>query len=323
MTYFKICVPRDALRSFFVCLFIHYIFIYYFVFMPVITRSQARASMSSSIYSLFLHIQYPGHGLKSSYEDGLFITFPSATTKAIVGEHDIYINRVPDSKVHTFQEGLPIQLTTLNAQFTMASSTDTIYRNIKQFQSELQAETTYLDNLLENLRNFYNIVKTRRQLNLEVPAGFRVDNQHTQQVRHYLHTIRDDALPSLTDPSEPFESISALVDQLPMDTIPSVDNTNESSSSIDIPIVRSVDKPSSSLPKHIAMSEDYICASLGFRRLDTLKSQLKHLYQDTVSIDSLPTDAVLDHGDLASIHCKNINKFYISRTPVFHRDSAY
>jgi hypothetical protein len=32
---------------------------------------------SESIYSLFLYIQHPGHGLKSSFKDGLFILFPN------------------------------------------------------------------------------------------------------------------------------------------------------------------------------------------------------------------------------------------------------
>jgi hypothetical protein len=49
------------------------------------------------------------------------------------------------------------------------------------------------------------------------------------------------------------------------------------------------------------MSEDSIRACLGFRRVDTLKSHFKDLYCDTVTIDSLPPDARLDEGDLASI----------------------
>jgi hypothetical protein len=51
--------------------------------------------LSESIYSLFLHIQYPGHGLHSSFEDGLHICFPQFTTKALVGEHDIYLDVIP------------------------------------------------------------------------------------------------------------------------------------------------------------------------------------------------------------------------------------
>jgi len=32
-------------------------------------------SLAESIYSLFVNLQYPGHGLHSSFEDGLFIKF--------------------------------------------------------------------------------------------------------------------------------------------------------------------------------------------------------------------------------------------------------
>jgi hypothetical protein len=49
------------------------------------------------------------------------------------------------------------------------------------------------------------------------------------------------------------------------------------------------------------MSEDYIRAALGFHRIDTLKTHFKDLYQDTMKIDSLPADTVLDAGDLSTI----------------------
>jgi len=111
--------------------------------------------LSESIYSLFLHIQDPGQGLKSFYEDGLFISFPSFTTKAIVGNHDIYINMIPASVDVQPQEGTSMNLPSSCCSFSESAS-DTICRNIKQFQSVLQNETTCLDNLLEDLRNYYN-----------------------------------------------------------------------------------------------------------------------------------------------------------------------
>jgi hypothetical protein len=64
-----------------------------------------------------------------------------------------------------------------------------------------------------------------------------------------------------------------------------------------------VDKVSTSLPSRLTLTEDYIQASVGFRRVDTLKSHLHDLYQDSVVLDSLPPDAVLDMGDLAML-CK-------------------
>jgi hypothetical protein len=48
-------------------------------------------------------------------------------------------------------------------------------------------------------------------------------------------------------------------------------------------------------------TEDFIRASVGFRRIDMIKSHLSDLYQSTVSIDSLPPDAVLDPGDFSTM----------------------
>jgi hypothetical protein len=41
--------------------------------------------LAESIYSLFLHIQHPEHGLESSFEEGLYLKFPSFKTKALLG----------------------------------------------------------------------------------------------------------------------------------------------------------------------------------------------------------------------------------------------
>jgi hypothetical protein len=46
--------------------------------------------LAESVYSLLLHIKQPQHGLKSSFEEGLHITFPQFTTKALVGNDNIY-----------------------------------------------------------------------------------------------------------------------------------------------------------------------------------------------------------------------------------------
>jgi hypothetical protein len=55
--------------------------------------------LGESIYSLFLHVQSPGHGLIPSFDDGIYITFlfpfPTFKTKAIIGSHDIYLDSVP------------------------------------------------------------------------------------------------------------------------------------------------------------------------------------------------------------------------------------
>jgi len=51
--------------------------------------------LSESIYSLFQHITSPYHCLESTYEEGLFLIFPTFKTKAIVGTHDKYIDAIP------------------------------------------------------------------------------------------------------------------------------------------------------------------------------------------------------------------------------------
>jgi hypothetical protein len=51
--------------------------------------------LAESIYSLFLHIRSPNHGLRSSFEDGLHIDFPTFSTKAILGADDVYLDAVP------------------------------------------------------------------------------------------------------------------------------------------------------------------------------------------------------------------------------------
>jgi hypothetical protein len=53
--------------------------------------------LSKSIYSLILHIQHPGHGLQSFFDNGLYIQFPYFQTNAILGTDDIYLDAIPVS----------------------------------------------------------------------------------------------------------------------------------------------------------------------------------------------------------------------------------
>jgi hypothetical protein len=122
------------------------------------------------MYSLFLHVRSPGHGLHSTFDDGLFILFPIFRTKAILGTDDIYLDASP----------IPSATTKGNAYRQTSTSTDNIVdttssfcRNIKQFQTEAAEESKNLDNILKALRRYYKAVKTKCQLSLEVPAGFR------------------------------------------------------------------------------------------------------------------------------------------------------
>ena len=51
--------------------------------------------LSESICSLFVHFKCPRHGIHSSFEDGLQVSFPEFTTDVIIGENDINLNAIP------------------------------------------------------------------------------------------------------------------------------------------------------------------------------------------------------------------------------------
>jgi phosphatidylinositol kinase/protein kinase (PI-3 family) len=83
-------------------------------------------------------------------------------------------------------------------------------------------------------------------------------------------------------------------------TTPSTQVTDQSSPA-NVPILQCVDKRLLSLPSRITLTEDLIHASVGFRRIDSIKQHLPHLYNDTIRLDSSLPDAVFDMGDLASL----------------------
>lgn len=89
----------------------------------------------------------------------------------------------------------------------------------------------------------------------------------------------NDALLDLPQPN----SESSTFTTMPGDH--SISNTNLSSYTVCPPIIRSVDKPSSSIPRTVTVSEDYLRASVGFRKIDSMKQHFHSLYQDTIKID--------------------------------------
>jgi hypothetical protein len=192
--------------------------------------------------------------------------------------------------------------------------TDSFCRNLKQFMDDVTCETKYLDNALKNLRRYYKEVKMCHQLGMEVPAGFRENDQWCHQLREFYTTqdlpVSDlSPLSSLDNPTLPLTAVP-----LEDSTKTSVDkqhlnpsNITNDASLAHISIFRCVDKPSTSLLSWVMFTEDIICASVGFRRVDTIKKYLSTLYQDTIALDKLPPDAVLDMGDLATIHKANRN----------------
>jgi hypothetical protein len=225
----------------------------------------------------------------------LHIVFPGFRTNAILGTHDIYINAVPDL---TTKCSLHI-MDTLDQ--TVSSS---VCCEIKQFSNEVHFESEKVDNLLTTLGKCYQDIKTKCPLNLEVPDGFCQDN-------NFQRMIQDATLLNTT--TQPLDLLSSLdIDmESTTDTISTDQHSSELSSAltsghdnisqIRVPILRCIDKPSSSLTSKLTLNEDFICASVGFHRIDSIKRQLSDLYQDTDGLDSLPRDAILDQGDLATL----------------------
>jgi len=60
-------------------------------------------------------------------------------------------------------------------------------------------------------------------------------------------------------------------------------------------------------------TEDIIHASIGFRKIETIKKHLSTLYQPTIILDNSPANAILDAGDIATLP-----KLPCNTTPVPH-----
>ncbi len=265
--------------------------------------------LAESIYSLFLHIHSPNHGLQSSFEDGLRIIFPTFSTKAILGTDDVYLAATPVGKACSN-----------NPSCSDLSSIPHHCNHFTHTPDAISIRGKKEDNLLRNLRQYNNEVKTRRQLNLEVPAGFSNHNTFQRQVIDYhlnnvdMETPVIDTVDSLP-PSETPADLDQISNQAlaTSESVSSITTNSQSnpSSTLQVPILRCIDKPSSSLPFKITYTEDFLRASVGFCRIDTMKSQFNQLHADTVKLDTLPPDAVLDAGVLA-----NMKKTPRNTTPV-------
>jgi hypothetical protein len=157
---------------------------------------------------------------------------------------------------------------------------------------------------------------------MDVPAGFRRENSQQQNFRLFnplkiSTTIDDPSLNKVNHPTQVLELISDhKLNQLSSESLQTQQqdsetsttnpiSTTHTSTSLGIPLVRSVDKVSSSLPKHISMTEEFLRTCVGFRRIDTLKQHLQSLYQPTISLDKTTPDAVLDVGYFATLRKKN------------------
>ncbi|MFN9983454.1 MAG: hypothetical protein ACK53Y_26240, partial [bacterium] len=83
------------------------------------------------MYSLFIHIKPPGHGLESTTDQGLFLKFLDFKTRVIIGSNDIYLNAIPSSSV--------IQHSPSVSSFSTLE--DSITPVTTQFQADLTHET--------------------------------------------------------------------------------------------------------------------------------------------------------------------------------------
>ena len=170
-------------------------------------------------------------------------------------------------------------------------------------------------------------------MNLDVPAGFRKSSQHQQNVEYCKQLTQIPSSQELDIQSSSSLLSTQDIAQSESITLASLSdehllsNTNLSSYTVCPPIIRSVDKVSSSLPRTITVSEDYLRASVGFRKVDSIKQHFQHLYQDTLKVDNLPADAILDSGDYATLRKKNRSTTPVSRPPhfgaVMHMDIVF
>jgi hypothetical protein len=191
------------------------------------------------VYSLFLHIQCPDHRVSSSFEDGLTIYFPDFYTQAFVGQNDIYLDAVPCDEVVS---------DTSDTQELSVTPTDSVCNHITQFQTDVDVESTKVDNLLLSLQCYYNEVKTKRQLNMEVPAGFRCQNQW-QLDTAYHDTLKHSTILQSSDDVLDGSSLSTLSSNIQESSLIDSCHIHQHQVSVPdpIPIVRSVGKPSTSL----------------------------------------------------------------------------
>jgi len=213
-------------------------------------------------------------------------------------------------------------------------------RKLSEFHANIDIETKQLDNILRDLRNYYHTVKTKRQLGLEIPAGFRRESVHKKEFTLHSPLRKSSLLPAdnlevLSDSSEILDnndscevpSIPEIHSGLELALSPATPITAQSSLPNHTPLIRPVDKVSSSLPKTMLMTEDFLHACVGFHRADTLRKQFKHLYQDTVRFDQSQPDAILDAGCFASLRKKDRNTVPVPHPQqfgdVFHMDIVF
>jgi hypothetical protein len=241
-------------------------------------------SLGESIYSLLTHIKQQNHGLHSTSDQGLFIIFPNFKTRAIIGDHDIYL------------DAIPVDYITCNSD-SLCSDTASSMLGVTKLQNEIDSDSRKLDNLLVDLRKYYDFVRTKRQLRMEVPAGFRsLTKSQRQFTSGFLENSKNYSLDNSawSDDDTFLHHISSDDDTVLTSNLSQ--SPDISTSSMYIPITRAVDKPSSSLPSVMKLSEDFIQSCVGFRKIDTMKRHFITLYKDSVVLDNTPANVRISTG---------------------------
>jgi hypothetical protein len=244
-------------------------------------------TLSESVYSLLQHIKQTNHGLQSSFETGLHISFPGFSTAAIIGQNDIYLNAKPSNTFTSDHSSKSSSIPDID------NFTD-VCHHINQDTSDVTSDSKDMNNLLKSLRRYYDSVRTKRQLNLNVPAGFHQTSQVQQLFHNFMPPkkapdITQDTsllpvqlLSDITNPTE----VSQPSDHVASDPSPDDKSVEyfhpvtDAFSNVPVPILRCVDKMSLPLPSRLTVTEDFICASVGFAA-STLS---KNIFQPFIKI---------------------------------------
>ncbi len=227
-----------------------------------------------------------------------------------MGHHDINLDARPINVSSSLEP-------TIDNSSSYAGRDTDCCRHVQQDSAIVDETIKSGDHLLNSLRQYYSDVTTKRQLNMETPAGFRQNTNLQKLFNEFLPPTNSSASGStlVPDSSSLFPTTTDTASSVTLPTTP-FPSTNTSSSA-QCPILRYIDKPSSSLPSRIAFSEDYLHASGGFHRIDIIKKCISDLYQDTISMANPPADAVLDKGDFATLRKSARNTVPVPRPAKF------
>jgi len=98
----------------------------------------------------------------------LFLQFPTLTVQVIVGNDDIYLHATPLSQSNVLVS-VDDPVTSLD---TLSSSDQSFCCQVLRLQEEVEKESLHIDTLLQKLKDYYATVIIKRQLQMDVPAGF-------------------------------------------------------------------------------------------------------------------------------------------------------